>query len=210
MCASKEDHNTSTHRCVWICRKKNLPILCSRRNLLFDRIDVLPGLLGGMHLFLYLSVSADDCGVVLSVDEIGDRQQRVIGHLSAEIHCNLTRIHIPGLSLLAADLRWCQMKMFRHGIDNHLGVKTAALLRRNKIFKGDTLHVLTPKGYPEPITAEEIFDENGDPIDSTPHAEMTYLLKVAKPLPAYSFLSRDGDKDEGIFKSGEQPSQTKP
>ena len=74
----------------------------------------------------------------------------------------------------------------------------------------DGLHVLTPDGYPDPIIAEEIFDENGDPIESTPHAEMTYLLKVKKPLAAYSFLSRDGDKDEGIYKSGEQPAQTKP
>ena len=88
-----------------------------------------------MHLFLNLPVSADDSGVILSVDEIGNRQQGVICHFSAKIHCNLTRIHISGLSLLAADLRWCQMKMFRHGIDDHLGIKTAALLRRNKILK---------------------------------------------------------------------------
>jgi putative protease len=94
------------------------------------------------------------------------------------------------------------------GYDEEKGC--AIVSQRNKIFKGDTLHILTPDGYPEPIKAEEIFDENGDPIDSTPHAEMTYLLKVAEPLPAYTFLSRDGDKDEGIFKSGDQPAQTKP
>ena len=72
------------------------------------------------------------------------------------------------------------------------------------------VHVLLPEGYCEPITATELFDESGEPIESTPHAEMTYYLKVEKPLPAYSFLSRDGDKDEGIFASGEQPTQTKP
>lgn len=94
------------------------------------------------------------------------------------------------------------------GYDEEKGC--AIISQRNKIFKGDTLHVLTPDGYPDPIIAEEIFDENGDPIESTPHAEMTYLLKVKKPLAAYSFLSRDGDKDEGIYKSGEQPAQTKP
>ena len=94
------------------------------------------------------------------------------------------------------------------GYDEEKGC--AIISQRNKIFKGDTLHVLTPDGYPDPIIAEEIFDENGDPIESTPHAEMTYLLKVEKPLAAYSFLSRDGDKDEGIYKSGEQPAQTKP
>ena len=108
--------------CVDMSKKDSSYLLRSRRNLLFDRIYVLSGLLRSMHLFLNLPVSADDSGVILSVDEIGNRQQGIICHFSAEIHCNLTRIHISGLSLLAADLRWCQMKMFRHGINDHLGV----------------------------------------------------------------------------------------
>lgn len=94
------------------------------------------------------------------------------------------------------------------GYDEEKGCSIVS--QRNKIFRGDTLHVLLPEGYCEPITATEIFDDSGEPIDSTPHAEMTYYLKVDRPLPQYSFLSRTGDKDEGIFRSGEQPSQTKP
>ena len=94
------------------------------------------------------------------------------------------------------------------GYDEEKGC--AIVSQRNKIFRGDELHVLVPQGYCEPIVAEEIFDEQMNPIESTPHAEMTYYLKVDRPLPQYSFLSRTGDKDEGIFRSGEQPSQTKP
>lgn len=70
--------------------------------------------------------------------------------------------------------------------------------QRNKIFQGDTLHVLMPEGYCEPIVATELWDEEMNPIDSTPHSEMVYYLKVDRELPAYTFFSRDGDKDEGI------------
>lgn len=74
----------------------------------------------------------------------------------------------------------------------------AIVSQRNKIFQGDTLHVLMPEGYCEPIVATELWDEEMNPIDSTPHSEMVYYLKVDRELPAYTFLSRDGDKDEGI------------
>ncbi len=82
------------------------------------------------------------------------------------------------------------------GYDEQKGC--AIVSQRNKIFQGDTLHVLMPEGYCEPIVATALWDEEMNPIDSTPHSEMVYYLKVDKELPAYSFLSRDGDKDEGI------------
>ena len=94
------------------------------------------------------------------------------------------------------------------GYDEEKGC--AIVSQRNKIFRGDKIHILMPVGYSEPIVAEELWDEEMNPIESTPHSEMKYYLKVDKPLPAYTFLSRDGDKDEGIYRSGEQPTQTKP
>ena len=94
------------------------------------------------------------------------------------------------------------------GYDEEKGC--AIVSQRNKMFKGDTLHVLMPDGYCEPIVAQKLWDEEMQEIESTPHSEMKYYLKVDHALPEYSFLSRDGDKDEGIFRSGEQPSQSKP
>lgn len=80
----------------------------------------------------------------------------------------------------------------------------AVVSQRNKLFAGDQIHVLTPNGYREPIIAQALWNEEGEPIDSTPHSMMTYFLKVDSPLPPYSFLSRDGDKDKGIFRSTEK------
>jgi hypothetical protein len=45
------------------------------------------------------------------------------------------------------------------------------------------------------MRVEDIRDENGAPIESTPHPKMNYSLFTPTPLPEYSFLSKDGDKD---------------
>lgn len=71
----------------------------------------------------------------------------------------------------------------------------AIVSQRNKIYEGDVLHILTPTGHREPMTAAGMLDENGESIQSTPRAQMLYYLSVMEELPPYTFLSRDGDKD---------------
>lgn len=72
--------------------------------------------------------------------------------------------------------------------------------QRNKVFKGDTINALVPKGYVEPFKIVELYNEDMEPIESTPHSKMTYYMKISSDaeLPEMSFLSRDGDKDQGI------------
>lgn len=79
------------------------------------------------------------------------------------------------------------------GYDSERGL--AVVSQRNKISVGDTLHVLMPDGQHDPIQVEALLDEKMEPIQSTPRAKMLYYLPVKEELPAYTFLSRDGDKD---------------
>ena len=75
--------------------------------------------------------------------------------------------------------------------------------QRNKLFVGDTVNVLTPKGYCEPLKAVSLYNEDMEVIDSTPHAQMTYYVKFDRDveLSKMTFISRDGDKDAGIAPS---------
>jgi len=79
--------------------------------------------------------------------------------------------------------------------------------QKNKLYKGDVLNVLKPEGYVDPIRVTELYDKNMQQIDSCPHPEMTFFMKAEDKdgnevtLPKLSFLSRDGDKDEGILPS---------
>lgn len=72
--------------------------------------------------------------------------------------------------------------------------------QRNKLYRGDCLNVLKPEGYVDPVVAEELYDENMNPLESVPHPQMKFWLKPqdACEIPPMSFLSRAGDKDGGI------------
>jgi len=81
------------------------------------------------------------------------------------------------------------------GCDNGL----VKVTQKNKFYKGDTLNVLMPKGYVDPVKVLEMYDKDMNPIESCPHPEMTvYIRTSVNELPELSFLSRDGDKDYGI------------
>lgn len=70
--------------------------------------------------------------------------------------------------------------------------------QRNKLNLGDEVSVITPDGAEYRITATELLDEKGVPIESTPHPLMNYSMTCPHALPEYSFLSKDGDKDVSL------------
>ena len=49
--------------------------------------------------------------------------------------------------------------------------------QRNKFFKGDTLESLEPGKKPQSFVVTELFDENGEPTDSTPRAMMKFKIR---------------------------------
>ena len=49
--------------------------------------------------------------------------------------------------------------------------------QRNKFFKGDTLESLEPGKKPLSFVVTELFDENGEPTDSTPRAMMKFKIR---------------------------------
>ena len=68
----------------------------------------------------------------------------------------------------------------------------ATLSQRNKMSKGDACELLTPGKVGVPLIAEELFDEEGNPIASTPHPYMTFMMKTP-------FAVKPGD----ILRAGE-------
>ncbi len=66
------------------------------------------------------------------------------------------------------------------------GCITATL--KNKFFRGQTLDCLEPKRKPFLITANELFDGDGKPIESAPHAMMTVLIPFERPVATGALL----------------------
>ena len=60
----------------------------------------------------------------------------------------------------------------------------ATLTQRNKMTLGDEIELLTPGSIGQPINVTELYDEDMNPIESTPHPYMTFYMKVSLPMRA--------------------------
>lgn len=69
--------------------------------------------------------------------------------------------------------------------------KIATIEQRNKVYKGDSLDIMSPKDDDFTLTLEKIWDENGDEIDSTPHPQMIYKIECTKELMPFDMLVKE-------------------
>lgn len=73
--------------------------------------------------------------------------------------------------------------------------KIAVLEQRNKFLKGDTLEVLSADGDDFEFTVNEMYNSEGEPISSAPHAQMEIRLKIEREVHQYDILRVEtGDK----------------
>ncbi|SKA81763.1 putative protease [Caloramator quimbayensis] len=73
----------------------------------------------------------------------------------------------------------------------------AVVEQRNRIFKGDEVEILTPKGDNFSIKLNVIWDEEGNEIEATPHPQMIYKIKSEVPLKPFDMLVKEkGDMNE--------------
>lgn len=61
-------------------------------------------------------------------------------------------------------------------------------IQRNKFLKGDMVELLEPGGRTAQLCADEIFDEDGQPIESANKAAEKFLMKCAQPFKAGSVI----------------------
>lgn len=54
----------------------------------------------------------------------------------------------------------------------------ALMTQRNKMCMGDSIELLTPGKVGTPLTVCELYDENQEPIESTPHPYMNFYMKM--------------------------------
>ncbi|MGM9681193.1 MAG: U32 family peptidase [Eubacteriales bacterium] len=58
----------------------------------------------------------------------------------------------------------------------------AALIQKNKLSAGQECELLTPGSVGVPFTAEALWNEDGDPIESAPHPYQRFFLKMPFPV----------------------------
>ncbi len=71
------------------------------------------------------------------------------------------------------------------------GENGEALLRqRNKICRGDRLELLLPGTSGLPFTAETLWDENGEALEDTRHADMLFRTKLPFRVPPHTIIRK--------------------
>lgn len=66
--------------------------------------------------------------------------------------------------------------------------KVATIEQRNKVYNGDTVEVLTPKGENKIIKLKDMRNENGESIDNAPVAQMIFTVQCSEELKADDML----------------------
>lgn len=68
----------------------------------------------------------------------------------------------------------------------------ATVTQRNRIFKGDKIEVMQP-AVPYFVQTAEMKDENGNDIEAANHAEMTFFMKMERPVQIGAMLRKKRD-----------------
>ncbi len=68
---------------------------------------------------------------------------------------------------------------------------TVYCTQRNRFFKGDTVEILAPSQKPVILTLENIYDENGDEIDTANHAMMKFSFRSDMNFPNGTVIRKE-------------------
>lgn len=64
----------------------------------------------------------------------------------------------------------------------------ARITQRNKFCAGDEIEIMKPDGENIPVTVESMYDADGKPVESAPHAGQTIWLKLTQTPGPYDIL----------------------
>jgi putative protease len=75
--------------------------------------------------------------------------------------------------------------------------KTATIEQRNRVFKNEEVEVLSPDKNSFKIVLNQMWNEDGEEIDSAPHPQMIYKIKSDNQLKPFDMLVKEkGECDE--------------
>ena len=66
--------------------------------------------------------------------------------------------------------------------------RLATFVQKNKMVLGQSVELLTPGRIGAPLTVEELYDEVGNTIESTPHPQMRFAMRMPFPVKVGDIL----------------------
>ena len=66
----------------------------------------------------------------------------------------------------------------------------AQITQRNKFSAGETIEIMKPDGQNRSVTVKGIYDEEGNPMESAPHAQQKLFVDLGAEISVYDLLRR--------------------
>lgn len=66
----------------------------------------------------------------------------------------------------------------------------ACLEQKNKFYTGDSIEIMKPDGRDIPVIVEDMEDEEGNPIESCPHARQQFRVRLSETPEKYDLLRK--------------------
>ena len=66
----------------------------------------------------------------------------------------------------------------------------AQITQRNKFSVGETIEIMKPDGQNVSVTVKGIYDEEGNPMESAPHAQQKLFIDLGTEIQVYDLLRR--------------------
>ncbi len=73
--------------------------------------------------------------------------------------------------------------------------RLALVEQRNRMVLGDVLEVMGPNYYSHKLTITEMFDKDGKPIETAPHAQQLIYIRMDEPVNEFYILRREREDD---------------
>lgn len=67
----------------------------------------------------------------------------------------------------------------------------ATIEQRNRVFKGEEVEVLTSKGENFKLVLENMWNQEGEEIESAPHPQMIYKIRTQQQLKPFDMLVKE-------------------
>ena len=72
--------------------------------------------------------------------------------------------------------------------------------QKNKLSIGEEVEILSPRAKPVVMKIESLFDDEGNPVDSTPHPHMRFRIQTEVVVPPGSMIRKARKDGEDVYK----------
>lgn len=108
-------------------------------------------------------------------------------YVNEYIYLGLVEETVSAASVLPADIRTSAVNNRKSDAD---GIQLVRIRQKNKFAVGDSIEIMKPDGTNVPVTVEAMYDEDGEAMESCPHAGQVIRVRLTETPDLHDILRK--------------------